>query len=452
MSFWLETAGDLTPRPQLDGSIEAEVAILGAGYTGLWTAYELLQREPSLQVVLLERDIAGYGASGRNGGWCTSDVGASVGLLQRRFGRDRARSVLLAMYDTVNDVGEVARQEAIDAGYRKGGQLFIARGEGQLPSLRAAHDEVVAAGLGDHYTLLDRDDLRGRLTVDDGVAALYTPECAVVHPGRLVRGLAAAVERRGARIFEKTLVTRWTAGARPCFHTESGDVKARVLVLAGEAYLSQLAATHRALLPVYSLIVLTEPLSDEQWANVGWERHECVASMRLTVDYLSRTEDGRILVGGRGAPYAFASTMREALAQHAQTHERLREMLYEWFPQLRGVRFSHAWGGAVGISRDFIPSVYFDRRAGIAGAYGYTGQGVAFAKLASTALAELITDQRSALSELPFVGHRSRAWEPEPFRWIGVRGVQAGLARTDAKRARMRRATRRTLVERIAAH
>jgi len=144
--------------------------------------------------------------------------------------------------------------------------------------------------------------------------------------------------------------------------------------------------------------------------------------------------------------------MRERMGHHARTHAMLRAMLGEWFPVLRDVRFTHAWGGAVGIPRDFIPTIYCDRRRGVAGAHGYTGQGVAFANLAGRVLAELITGKRTELSDLPFVGHRSRKWEPEPLRWIGVRGVQAGLARADARRARQHRPTRQTLVERLAEH
>ena len=452
MSYWLETAGNLAPRPPLGESIHADVAILGAGYTGLWTAYELLERDPSLNVVILEREIAGYGASGRNGGWCASDTGASLGLLSRRFGRDRARAVQLAMYDAVDAVGRVAERETIDAEYRKGGLLLVARGEGQLPALRDTYDDYAHAGFEDRYQLLDASQLSERVHVHDGLGGIYTRECAVVHPGKLARGLAAAVERHGARIYEQTAVTAWQSGRHPALRTAHGDVHASTVVLAGEAYLSQLRPLHRALLPVYSLIVLTEPLTDAQWETIGWHQHECMASMRLTVDYLSRTVDGRILVGGRGAPYLYASVMREEMSRHAPTHAMLRDMLTDWFPTLTGMRFTHAWGGAVGVPRDFIPSIYYEPDTGVAAAHGYTGHGVGFANLAGRILAELITGQRSELSELPFVGHRSPKWEPEPLRWIGVRGVQAGLARVDARRTRAQRATRKTLVERIAQH
>jgi len=448
VSHWLESAGDLSPRPALAESITADVAILGAGYTGLWTAHALLRRDPSLSVVVIERDIAGFGASGRNGGWCTSDTGASVGLLARRFGRERAHAVQLAMYGAVDDVRRATEQEAIDAEYRKGGLLFVARGEGQLPALHAAYADHVRAGFEDRYQLLDGEQLTQRVRVHDGAAAIYTKECAVVHPGKLVRGLAAAVERHGGRIFEQTAVTGWDGGNRPRLRTSFGDVHASVVVLAGEAYLSQMRALHRALLPVYSLIVLTEPLPESVWAGIGWQDHECMASMRLTVDYLSRTADGRILIGGRGAPYAYGSVMREEMSRHAPTHAMLRAMLRDWFPALQDVRFTHAWGGAVGVPRDFIPSIYYERSTGVAAAHGYTGHGVAFANLAGRVLAELITGRRSELSELPFVGHHSPKWEPEPLRWIGVRGVQVGLTRVDERRKR--RPTRRTLVERIA--
>ncbi|MBV8445507.1 MAG: FAD-dependent oxidoreductase [Candidatus Dormibacteraeota bacterium] len=449
MSYWLETAGDLSPRPALDGSTRADVAILGAGYTGLWTAYELLRREPSLDIVILEKDIAGYGASGRNGGWCTSDSGASLSLLTRRFGRDSARRAQLAMYGAVDEVGRVAAAEGIDAAFRKGGKLSVARGAAQLPALREAHEEQLHAGFRDRCTVLDAAELSERVRIHGAVAALFSLDCAVIHPGRLVRGLADVVVRRGARLYERTPITQWEGGAHPVLRTTTGEVRASTIVLAAEAYLSQLPSLRRAVLPVYSLIVLTEPVDDDRWNAVGWEGHECISSMRLTVDYLSRTDDARIVVGGRGAPYRFGSTMDETLAHHAATHASLRQMLPAWFPSLGDVGFSHAWGGAVAIPRDFIPQIRHDRRSGVAMAYGYTGHGVAFAQLAGQTLAELILEEQSELTSLPFVGHVSRRWEPEPLRWVGVRAAQAGLARVDARQGRKRPPRRRSLAERL---
>ncbi|HEV2786728.1 MAG TPA: FAD-dependent oxidoreductase, partial [Solirubrobacteraceae bacterium] len=344
LSFWLETAGGLAPRPSLDGSADVDVAVLGAGYTGLWTAYELLRREPSLRVAVVERAYAGFGASGRNGGWCSSDLSLGLGGLTRRFGRDGARALQLAMFDTVDEIGRVCAAEGIDVQYEKGGMLLVARGRHQLADLEAAHQEYVAAGFGDRFTLLDAAQVHERVRVADVEAGIATDECAVVHPGRLVRGLAAAVERRGGVIYEDTPVTRFDTGSAPRLHTPEGVIHARTIVLAGEAYLTQFRRLHRRLLPVYSLIVVTEPVDDALWDEIGWRRRECLASMRLTVDYFSRTADGRIVVGGRGAPYHYGSRIKDEYDRHAPTHEMLRGTARSWFPALRGVRFTHAWG------------------------------------------------------------------------------------------------------------
>lgn len=453
-SYWLESAGSLTPRAPLQESTRADVAILGAGLTGLWTAYELLRREPSLRVVVVEREIAGFGASGRNGGWCSSELNASMRLLTERFGREQAVAVQAAMYDTVDEVARVCAAEGIDADYHKGGMLLVARGRQQVPALDAAAADYRQVGLPDHYTRLDAEQLSRRVCIAGAVEALHSPHCAVVHPGKLVRGLARAVEARGGIIHEQTEVTGYDTGeGGPRLRTARGDVLAETIVLAGEAYLTELRPLRRRLLPVYSLIVMTEPLPDSVWSEIGWQGRECMASMRLTIDYLSRTIDGRILFGGRGAPYNFGSGINPETEHHRRTHDSLRKMLAEWFPPAAGAQTTHAWGGVLGVPRDIIPSFTYDRGRGLAMAAGYSGHGVATANLAGRTLADMITGRDSALTLLPLANHTSPAWEPEPLRWLGVRAVQVGLARVDARAERTGQApTGRTLAERLSKH
>lgn len=453
VSYWLETAGSLAPRASLEESTRADVAILGAGFTGLWTAYELLRRDPKLRVVIVEREIAGFGASGRNGGWCSAALNAGIGLLRERFGADGARAVQEAMYATVDEVGQTCEREGIDAHFHKGGMLRVARGEHQLAAVEAEEREYLKAGFPNHYQHLSAQELGERVRVEGAVGALFSPECAVVHPGRLVRGLAEAVERRGGMIYEQTEVTGYQGRPAPRLHTARAEVNADVVVLAGEAYLTQLPGLRRALLPVYSLIVMTEPIPDSKWAEIGWAGRECMADMRLTVDYLSRTVDGRILFGGRGAPYNFGSAISAETERHEATHSQLREMLVEWFPMLAGVAFTHAWGGVLGVPRDIIPSFTFDRDGGVAVASGYAGHGVATANLAGRVLADLISGADTPLTRLPLVNHRSPSWEPEPLRWLGVRTVQKGLARVDARAERTGRPpTGHSLAERLSRH
>lgn len=453
-SYWLETAGDaLVPRPPLDGPITVDVAILGAGYTGLWTAYYLLRREPSLRIALLEREIAGFGASGRNGGWCSSGFPLTPGTLARRHGREAARALEQAMWDAVDEIGRICRDEGIDAHYVKGGSLRIARGEHELPIIRRAYDTYRELGLAERYALLDAAETAARVRVTEAAGALYTPECASIHPGRLVRGLACAVERHGATIYEGTEVTDFHSGPSPRLVTNRGTVTAGTIVLAGEAYLSGLPALRRQLIPVYSLIVLTEPLSATQWNEIGWQGHECISSNKYTVDYLNRTADGRILFGSRGEPYHYGSRIDDRYDRHEPTHGMIKRLVVEWFPTLRDIRFTHSWGGPVGMPRDWMPTIAYDRTTGVATAHGYTGQGVATANLAGRTLADLVTGAQSPLTELPMVGHHSPDWEPEPLRWLGARYVQWAYGRIDDRAVRTGRPpTGRTLAERLGEH
>jgi glycine/D-amino acid oxidase-like deaminating enzyme len=453
-SFWLETTGEeLLPRPSLSGPTEADVAILGAGFTGLWTAYYLLRQDPSLRVVVLEAEIAGFGASGRNGAWVSSGFPVTSGELQRRFGKEAARELLIEMRSSVDEVGRVAVAEGIDAQYFRGGQLRVARGPSQLPAIEQAYRSLWALDLEEGVRLLDAEETAERIRITDVVGALYNPHCATVHPARFARGLARAVERLGGEIFEQTPVTDFEGGANPKLVTDAGEVRAGAIVLAGEAYLARLRKLRRQVLPIYSLIVLTEPLSEEQWAAIGWEGRECVASNRYTVDYRSRTADGRILFGGRGAPYHYGSRIRDEYDIHRSTHEMLRRAAREWFPALEGTRFTHAWGGPVATPRDWMTTMSYDPAQGVATAHGYTGQGVATANLSGRTLADLILGRRTEITHLPTVNHESRPWEPEPLRWLGARYVQRGLMKVDDHAERTGEPpTGKTLAERLGSH
>ncbi|HLI50935.1 MAG TPA: FAD-binding oxidoreductase, partial [Thermomicrobiaceae bacterium] len=272
-------------------------------------------------------------------------------------------------------------------------------------------------------------------------------------PAKLVRGLARVVERLGGTIYEQTPVTDFNGGPKAELLTPFGTARARTIVLCGESYLSRLPKLRRQLIPIYSLITLTEPLSDEQWSAIGWEGRETVSSQRYSVDYLSRTADGRIAFGGRGAPYHRGSKIEDAFDRHEPTHQMLQQMTREWFPVLSDVKFTHSWGGPLGAPRDWMPTFAFDPASGIATARGYTGQGVATTNLAGRILTDLILGTPSELTELPPVNHESPNWEPEPFRWLGVRYVQEQYGRIDERAARTGRApTGRGLAERMGRH
>jgi glycine/D-amino acid oxidase-like deaminating enzyme len=429
-SFWLEDSGEpLTPRPPLTSSTEVDVAILGGGYSGLWTAYYLLLHEPQLRVALVEKEIAGFGASGRNGGWCSSKFPLTAGMLEKRFGGKAARDLLLAMRASVDEIGRVCSAENIDARFHQGGILTLARGKHQLSGIHSNYAAYERLGIADHYQVLSSEEAAERIRVTDVHGALYTPDGASLHPARLVRGLARAVEARGGLIYEQTPVTGFKRGS---LITAAGELRAkRAIVLAGEVYLTRFPRLHRALMPAYSLISLTEPLTAGQWSQIGWQNGESVASMRNTVVYLTKTQDGRILFGSRGAPYAFGSKITDEQDIHGATVAMIQRSLLEWFPSLAGIRFTHAWGGPVGMPRDWMPAVRFDASSQIGSIMGYTGQGVSTSNLAGRLLAGLIMNRQTGLETLPLAQRRSANWEIEPLRWLVVRYMQGALLRID---------------------
>ncbi len=459
-SYWLETVDDGSPpRPPLDGDARVDVAIVGAGFTGLWTAREVLRRDPAASVLILEAATAGFGASGRNGAWLTASIAVTPGELARRTSPATVRAVTAAMRDTVDQVLRAADEDGIDAQARRGGVLRIARGVHELPSMERNHATLQRLGIADGLEVLDATELGARVRVDDARGAILDPHGAAIHPGRLVRGLARRVEDLGARIVEHTPAIRIDPAGRgagtagPRVVTDRGTVTADAVVLATEAWTSQLPRHRREVLPLYSLIVLTEPISDARWADVGWAGHELLSSHRLTVDYLSRTPDGRILFGGRGAPYHLGSRISPAFDRHGTTHALLRTQVADWFPALSDVAFSHAWGGPIAMPRDWLPSITLDPSTGIGRAVGYTGQGVGTSNLAGRVLADLLVHGDTPFADLPMVGHRPRRWEPEPLRWLGARYVQGAAARLDARAARSGRAPgTRGLAQRLLRH
>lgn len=451
----MQTSGDdLTPRPALPGSTECDVAIMGAGFTGLWTALYLLERDPSLRVVVLEREIAGWGASGRNGGWCSPEISVSYDEMIHRVGLEPAKAVHHALKDTVDQVAAALDRHAVDAHFDRDGVLFVARGGHQVKALQALQHEMEVLGDPDFVRWLEPGEAAELVKVDNTWGALFSEPFAAVHPGRLVRGLARAVERLGGTIHEHTAVTGYDLSPSPVLHTAAGDVKAEVIVLAGEAYLSQLPGHKREIMPIYSQILLTEPLTAAQRDEIGWRTRFVMQSKRLTVDYLQITRDDRIVFGGRGSTYEWGSAIRPEMDCVEETSRNLRAHFAEFFPTLADeVGFEACWGGPVGVHRDWMPSFGFDRATGLAKAGGYAGEGVAASNLAGRVLTDLITGTESDLLALPMVNHEPRKWEPEPLRWIGVRHIQKAAAKLEDKGVRTGKApTGRSLAERLMSH
>jgi glycine/D-amino acid oxidase-like deaminating enzyme len=414
LSFWHETAGDdLLPRAPLDGDCDVDIAIIGGGLTGLWTARYLADAAPSLRILVIEYQVCGYGASGRNGGWCSA-------LLPMA-----APDMAAAMRDTVDEVGRAAAEDAIDCHFAKGGTLTLVTNPAQERRVRAEADH-------EGYEWLDAAEATSRFAVPGILGAAYTPDCAAIHPARLVRGLAAAVERRGVDIVEQTRALRINPGA---VMTDHGRVRAEVVLRCTEGYTPRIRGHRRQLIPIYSLMIATEPLSDGWWDEVGLRRRETFADGRPLLIYGQRTADGRFAFGGRGAPYHFASRIEPSFDRDSRVFSEIERSLRQLVPQLGDARITHRWGGPLGVPRDWRASVAFDRASGLGRAGGYVGDGVSTTNLAARTLCDLVLGNDTKLTALSWVGHRSRPWEPEPLRWLGVNLGRNVMARADAREA-----------------
>jgi glycine/D-amino acid oxidase-like deaminating enzyme len=443
LSFWHDTVpGTLAPGEPLPGDTDADVAIVGSGLTGLWTAYYLHKADPTLRIVLCEREIAGYGASGRNGGWCSALFPASLAKLERMSDRAGAIAMQRAMHETVDEVGRVAAAEGIDCHWAKGGTVTLARSPIQLQRAREEVEEAREFGFGEEdLRLLTAGEATARVAATGVQGGTYTPHCAAIHPSRLVRGLADVVRNlAGVSIFERTEVQEIHPGR---LVTRVGTVSARYVIRATEGYTPTIPGLRRAIVPVYSLMIATEPLPDAVWDEIGLADRPTFGDLRHMIIYGQRTADGRFAFGGRGAPYHLGSSVRPSFDRAPAVFADLRRTLAELFPVLGEVRVTHSWGGPIGIARDWCASVGLDPESGLGWAGGYVGDGLSTTNLAGRTLADLITGAGSSLVSLPWVGHRSPDWEPEPLRWLGL---NAGLRvmdladRTESRKGRPSRA------------
>ena len=430
--LWWDTRASTSVPGGGDLPLRADVVVVGGGYTGLWTAYYLLRADPSLEVLVLEAEHVGFGASGRNGGWVSALWPVSPDTLAARYGREAALAQLAALRETVGEVGRVDAAEGLGSGFTRGGTLLVARTPAQEMRARAAAED--GAAWGDGTVWLGADEARERLDVTGLRGATFNPHCARVQPRDLADGLAAAVRRMGGVVLEGVRVGR--AGDGVVVLEDGRRVGARAVVLATEGWTPQLPGHERAVVPVYSLMVATEPLSAAQWTRIGLAEREVFGDHGHVVIYGQRTVDDRIAFGGRGAPYHLGSAIRPAFDHEEAVFGALRRLLTHLLPALEGVRFTHAWGGPLGIARDWHPSVQWDpvTRTGRAG--GYVGDGVAATNLAGRTLADLVLGRTSALTSLPWVGHRSPSWEPEPLRWLGVNAGLRAARLADAEEGR----------------
>jgi glycine/D-amino acid oxidase-like deaminating enzyme len=444
-SVWADTfpEHERASFPSLERDIDVDIAIVGGGMTGLWTAWHVLQRDPTLRLAVIERETIGFGASGRNGGWCSALLPMSLASVESAHGAAAATRMQQAMIDNVREVAAFAATHGIDDACHLGGTISLARTKPQIARLRSRVAEMERFGFAGEYEWIDADEARRACNASNVQGAIRTRTCATVHPLRLTHAVARAADAAGARIIEHTAVEQ--IGSRQ-LTTSGGTIQAEIVVRATEGYTAQFDGEHRALLPIYSLMIATEPLTDGLWSEIGLADRPTFHDGRRLIIYGQRTTDGRIAFGGRGAPYHFGSKIQPAFDTDDRVRGLLGDSLRELFPVLRDTEMTHHWGGVLAAPRDWHPFVRFDKQAGSATAGGYVGDGVATTHLAGRTLAALITGSTDngddELVRLPWVGHKSRSWEPEPLRWLGVNGTRMAAARSDKVELRTDRPSR----------
>ncbi|WP_413332079.1 NAD(P)/FAD-dependent oxidoreductase [Brevibacterium sp. GP-SGM9] len=442
-SHWLALSPPHSSSPSPLPTERQDLVIVGGGMTGLWSAYYARQAHPDWQITIVEAKHIGYGASGRNGGWLSTLLPGNRAKYAEAVERARAtdptgpvgsaglsgvesvRSFQSALFDSIDEVLEVLEQEGIDAHQVRGGHIDIAQSEAGMARLRELFDGNEEYGYGrEDMRFLDVEETRAHINVDNAQGSLFFPGTARIDPALLTEGLARVLKNQGVRICEDTSAGHIGKGQ---VSTNRGPVSGDTIFVCLEGYSDTVTGDlpgleGRQVIPVFSSMIATEPLSADAWDAIGWEGRECLGDTAHTFIYAQRTEDDRIALGGRGAPYAFGSGLPGDGRVPAEVVELLRTRLSSLFPDLE-VEVAHAWRGALGVTRDWCAGIFFDADQRIGVARGYAGHGVTATHLAAKTLLDRASGQSTPLTALPWNDHYSGQWEPEPFRWLGIRSM-----------------------------
>ncbi|HJO05133.1 MAG TPA: FAD-binding oxidoreductase [Acidobacteriota bacterium] len=436
LSLWHDTVAEpLEPRAGLTADEQVDVVIVGAGFTGLWTAYYLTELRPGIRIAVLEAEIAGFGASGRNGGWCLGTMAGIGQLLHDPAQRDGAIRLQRALFETVDEVERVCAQENIKCQWARAGNITVATSKTFHAHVQEELDDWRALGATeDEVRWMKPEECSSHIRTARNFGGVFLSYVAALHPARLVRGLARAVERRGVTIYERSPALSLEPRR---VRTRNGAVTADVVVRAAEGYTHTISGQKRKLIPVHSMMIATEPLRQSIWDEIGFVDRVTFSDPRRMVTYGQRTEDDRLAFGCRGA-YFFGSRVRDRFSPGDAAFAQVRDVLESFFPVLRDQLVTHRWGGAIGVPRNWRPAVGIDRQDGMAWGGGYVGEGVGPSNLVGRTLADLILERPTDLVELPIVERDFRNWEPEPLRWIGARALTKIAESLDATELRDR--------------
>jgi glycine/D-amino acid oxidase-like deaminating enzyme len=435
-SYWLASS-PYEESPPLDGSTRVDVAVVGAGFCGLSTAYYLKRADPSLRVAVLEDKVVGYGASGRNGGFAMTLMGFTLSLTALRFGKAKAKQAHDFAHRAVDHIGQMVDAHGIDCDYEKPGLLTVALNRAQAKRLQ---DEIkLAHQLGiEEVDWLEREALADEVRSPTYLGARYEAQCALINPAKYVRGLKQAALDAGVEVYERTPVTALHTDGLLHLDTSRGIVEAEKVVLATNAFSGRFPQLRNKQFPVFTYIILTEPLSDDQLAEIGWRARQGIEDARNMIHYYRLTADYRLLFGGSDARYYYGGPLDRDLSP--QIFARLRDDLVRTFPSLKKARIEYEWGGPVSVTVDFFPAMgYAGKDERIAYALGCVGHGVAMMNMAGQVLRDLVLGAQTELTDLFFVNRRVVPLPPEPLRYGVAEAIRGGLRAQDALEARKSR-------------
>jgi len=421
-SYWKTNAGTSSIEfPRLAENLDVDVAIVGGGLTGLWTAWALLRNDPGLDIAVFEAEDLGFGASGRNGGWLSAKpVGMRSVLARERSGRGGVHAVDRILASSIDEIVDILGADQIDA--KRGGYMDIARSKSELARVERHIEDARSWGLGpDRMRLLSAEEVHERVRVNGAVGGMYSPDNYRVDPYKLVLAVAKLAQSSGAAIYTSSRVDDISDGR---LRVAGFTVRAKKqVVVATEGYSKWEAGQKRSLLPMNSTLMVTEPLTDEQWRQVGWECAEGIRGVAHSFYYGIRTPDDRIAIGGRGNPYRFASGLdHDGRVDDQKTVTALVNVLRDLFPQV-SLQPAHVWCGVLGVSRDWSPFIDAETVKGVTRVGGYAGQGLTGSYVAGRIVADLVHGKPTELTDLPWVRPMPRRWEPEPLRWLGANGI-----------------------------
>ena len=421
-SLWRDAAiNDAAPREKLSSDIETDVAIIGAGFSGLWTAYYLKKLMPNSRIVIIDANEVGFGASGRNGGWCSGFMPNSIDELAELHGREAAIEMYRQSFATLDEIESVLVNENIDCDFHRGGTICGATNSVQATRVTSEITKFHDFGFTeDDIRQLSQTEVEHRINISNLQLASYTPHCAVIHPAKLVDGLARVVEKLGVKIYENSSVTQYQSGSIKIDHI---TCRAQLIIRATEGFTSSIKTHRRTLAPLYSYMIATSPLTESQLHTLGWKNRETYHDARNMIIYCQLTADKRIAFGGRGAPYHFASRVKPSYNTHPLIHEKICNSMRKIFEKIGDIEITHKWGGPLGVPRNWNPSVNFDARSGLGSLGGYVGDGVAASNLAARTMAHLIAEDNHELTQLCWANNQSRKWEVEPLRYFGINGL-----------------------------